>query len=259
MKTSSLFLKKILYALPVIAFWWLVWEIAALWVGSHIILVPPRMAFARLFVLMQTTEFWLAIATSMRRIMTGFFLALAAGVLIAMAAAASKIFHRLMLPAINILNAMPLASFVLVVLFMFNRQHLSIVVPFVMVMPIIFHNVYKGIKNTDADLLEMAQVFSIPFWKKIRFIYVKSVIPFFLSAATIGIGFAWKSGISAELIGVARGTIGGHLHRAQIGILSVDIFAWTIAIVVLSYLLDKGVRALVRGAGLISGGKQFRV
>ena len=249
MTTSSSSLKKILYTLPVAAFWWGVWEMAALWVGSHIILVPPRMAFARLFVLMQTGDFWLAIGTSMGRIMTGFFLALAAGMLIAVGAAASKIFHRLMLPAVNVLNAMPLASFVLLILFMFNRQRLSIVVPFVMVLPIIFHNVYKGIKNTDADLLEMAQVFGVPFRRKIRFIYVKSVMPFFLSAASIGIGFAWKSGISAELIGVARGTIGGHLHRAQIGIQSVDIFAWTIAIVALSYGLDRGIKGLVRGLG----------
>ncbi|MCL2188565.1 MAG: ABC transporter permease subunit [Defluviitaleaceae bacterium] len=231
--------RKFLTVCAVALFWLLVWEGVAAWVGATIILVPPRMAFARLFTLAQTLEFWLAIFTSLRRIMLGFALAMFTGIFLATGAAASKIFRHIILPAINVLNAMPLASFVILVLFMFGRENLSIVVPFVMVMPIAFHNVYKGITTTDPALLEMAHVFRVPLWKRIRYIYLHSVRPFIFSAATIGIGFAWKSGISAELIGVARGTIGGYLHRAQISIQPIDMYAWTIAIITLSYAIDK--------------------
>jgi NitT/TauT family transport system permease protein len=243
MKVSSSF-RKLLYTILVFLFWLLVWEIAAAWVGSTIILVSPRLAFARLFALAQTGDFWLSIATSMRRIMLGFFLALGAGVLVAVGARASWIFHRLILPAINVLNAIPLASFVLLVLFLLGRDNLSVVVPFVMVLPIVFHNVYKGITNTDPALLEMAQVFYVPLWKRVFYIYIRCVMPYLLSAASIGIGFAWKSGISAELIGIVQGTIGGNLHNARMAILSVDMYAWTIAIVALSYAIDRIFKAL---------------
>ena len=108
-----------------------------------------------------------------------------------------------------------------------------------MVTPVVFFNVSKGITQTDPQLLEMARVFNVPLWRRVRYIYGKSVAPYLFSAAAIGMGLAWKSGISAELIGVVRGTIGGHLHRAQISILSADVYAWTIAIILISYALDK--------------------
>jgi NitT/TauT family transport system permease protein len=231
--------KPFAYTVLAILFWLLVWEAAARWVGSAIILVPPRTAFARLFELARTGGFWLSIFTSMRRIVLGFSLALVAGVCAAAAASASKIFRRLILPFINVLNAMPLASFALVVLFLFGRDNLSVVVPFIMVLPIVFHNVYKGVVNTDGQLLEMARLFNVPPVKRIVYIYARSVMPYLLSAAGVGIGFAWKSGISAELIGVVPGTIGRELHGARTAIAMTDLYAWTLAIILLSYTLDK--------------------
>lgn len=239
MKTFSSRVKGFLLVIAVAAFWWAIWEAAAAWVGAEIILVSPRVAFVRLFELAQTGDFWAAVGASMRRIMTGFVLAVAVGCLIAVGTSASRVLHRILTPAVNVMNAMPLASFVLLVLFMFSRQRLSLVVAFVMVLPVIYRNVYEGIRNTDPSLLEMARLFRVPLVKQIRLIYAKTVAPYLLSAAGVGIGIAWKSGISAELIGAARGTIGGHLHRAQVGILTADMFAWTIAIVILSYSIDK--------------------
>jgi len=176
----------------------------------------------------------------MGRILLGFGLAMAGGALVAVGSASSRVVHRVFSPAVNVMNAMPLASFVLLVLFMFRRENLSLVVSFVMVLPVVYHNIYKGIHTTDAALLEMAAVFRVPFWKRALHIYWPAVAPFVFSAASVGIGFAWKSGISAELIGAARGTIGGYLHRAQVSIQTVDMYAWTIAIVAVSYAIDRG-------------------
>jgi len=239
MKTSSSSLKKFLINIVIIIFWLLIWELANFLIDSRIIIVSPRTTFARLFELGQTANFWQSILTSMYNIMRGFALALGVGVVIAMIAAKIKIFHMLILPAINVMNAIPFASFVILILFALGTARLSVFVPFVMVLPIIFHNTYKGIINTDPKLLEMAQVFRVPFWKKAIFIYLKTVAPYILSAAQVGIGFAWKSGIAAELFGVVRGTIGGNLHSARIHMETADLFAWTITIVILSYAMEK--------------------
>jgi len=223
---------------PVALFWLLVWEGIAAAVGAGIIIASPRAAFARLFALAQTGNFWLSIGGSMHRIMLGFFLALAIGIILAVGCVASKLIYRLIHPAVNVINAIPLASFVVVAIFYF-RHSLATFVAFIMVMPIIFHNTYKGIRATDPALLEMARVFRVSHGKRTRYIYVKTVAPFLLSAASVGIGIAWKSGISAEMIGIARGTIGGGLHAARMNLLTADVFAWTIAIVALSYAIDK--------------------
>jgi len=124
-----------------------------------------------------------------------------------------------------------------------------VVVPFVMVLPVVYLNTAKGIRAADPLLLEMAQLFRVPRWKRVCALYAPAAAPFLIAAASIGIGFAWKSGISAELIGVAHGTIGGQLHRAQIAIQTVDMYAWTVTIVVLSYTLSKVFDALTKQGG----------
>ena len=239
MKTSSSSLKKICKYIAIIIFWLLVWELANFLIDSRIIIVSPRTAFARLFELGQTANFWQSIFTSMSNIMRGFGMALVAGIVIAAISSKVKLFHMLILPAINVMNAIPFASFIILALFALGDANLSVFVPFVMVLPIIFHNTYKGILNTDPHLLEMAQLFHVPYWKKIVYIYLKTVAPYILSAAQVGIGFAWKSGIAAELFGVVRGTIGGNLHSARIYLETADLFAWTITIVILSYTMEK--------------------
>jgi NitT/TauT family transport system permease protein len=246
MKTSSSFpirlLKNAAKQIPVIIFWLLVWEGAALLVGSSIVLVSPRAAFARLFALAGTAGFWSSLGTSLGRIMSGFALALFFGITAAALSAFSGIFRRLIRPAVNVMNAIPIASFTIIALMAFSSANLSVFIAFVTVLPIIFHNTFKGIENTDPQLLEMAKVFGAPAWKRLVYIYAKTVAPYVFSAAAVGIGFAWKSGVAAELIGVVRGTIGENLHTARIFLQTADLFAWTIAIVLLSYVMERTFR-----------------
>ena len=240
------YLKRALRQVPVIIFWLLVWEGANFLIESNIIIVSPRATFARLGELGRTAEFWGSIGTSLGRISRGFVMALGAGIAIAVAASASRICRRLVQPAINVINAVPIASFTLIALMALSSRQLSVFVAFITVLPIIFYNTRKGIESTDRQLLEMAAVFNVPPWKQVIYIYVKTVAPYVLSAATAGIGFAWKSGIAAELIGVVRGTIGANLHTARIFLQTADLFAWTITIVVLSYAMERAFALVFR-------------
>ena len=230
---------SLLKNIGVLAFWLLVWEAAAAIVGSSIIVVSPRVTFVAFVALVQTGEFWHSVANSITQIGKGFLLAFVCGVAIAVIAARFKLFYTIILPAINVLNAVPFASFVVIALFAMGASSLAMFVPFVMVLPIFFHNTYKGIKTTSPQLLEMAKVFNVPYSKRVLHIYAKSARGHVVAAAQVGIGFAWKSGIGAELIGQVRGTIGGNLHIARIHLQTANLFAWTITIVLLSYALER--------------------
>lgn len=47
-------------------------------------------------------------------------------------------------------------------------------------------------------------------------------------------GLAWKSGVAAELISIPSGTIGEKLYSAKVYLMTGDLFAWTLLIVLLS-------------------------
>ena len=47
----------------------------------------------------------------------------------------------------------------------------------------------------------------------------------------------WKSGVSAEVIGLPDWSVGDALYRAKLTLSTPDVFAWTLTIVLLSALL----------------------
>ena len=97
-------------------------------------------------------------------------------------------------------------------------------------------------------MLEMADVFRLSVADRIRSIYLSQALPSFEAACSLALGFCWKAGIAAEVIGLPDHTIGDHLHDAKIYLDTPSLFAWTLAIIVLSLIIEKAVRALISRA-----------
>ena len=71
-------------------------------------------------------------------------------------------------------------------------------------------------------------------------------MPYFLAACSVSLGLAWKSGIAAEVIGIPDGSIGEKLYKAKLYLNSTDLFAWTVAIVVVSIVVEKLFLMIIR-------------
>ena len=55
-----------------------------------------------------------------------------------------------------------------------------------------------------------------------------------------------EAGIAAEIIGIPAGSIGRMFYDAKVYFNTVDLFAWTVIVVVISVLFEKGFLALLR-------------
>jgi len=60
-----------------------------------------------------------------------------------------------------------------------------------------------------------------------------------LSACSLSLGIAWKSGVAAEVIGIPGGSIGEMLYQAKLYLDSPQLFAWTAVIIVVSVIFEK--------------------
>ena len=192
-----------------------------------------------------TTDFWASICFSLLRIATGFFLAAGLGILLAMLSARFHQVKDILAPVVLAVKTIPVASFIILVLILFSSRSLAALISFLMVLPIIYTNVLAGIEAADRQLLEMAEVFLIPVGRRIRYIYLPQVMPFFRSGCMVALGLCWKSGIAAEVIGTPSGSIGEHLQQAKIYLDMPDLFAWTLVIVLVSLAFEKTVLALL--------------
>ena len=221
-----------------VAFWLVVWEVAARAIGLKIILVGPSQVLVRLAELAATGEFWASVALSFGRIAAGFLAALLLGVALAALASRSRAARELLAPVMGAVKAVPVASFVILVLLWVSSSELSIVIAFLMALPIVYTNVVEGIEQTDPRLLEMADVFGLAGWDRVRLVYASQVLPYLRAAISLGLGLSWKAGIAAEVIGLPDFTIGEHLYDAKVYLDTPDLFAWTVAIVALSALVE---------------------
>lgn len=250
----SIRLKRLLRLLWPVAFWLVIWHVASVAIGHDILLVSPIDAFARLGELAGEADFWASIAQSLSRIALGFLSATISGVLFAIAASRMTAIRDLLAPLVAAVKAVPVASFVILVLIWVSSEHLSVIISFLMVFPIVYTNMLEGIEQTDRRLLEMAEVFGVGAFDRVRFIYCSQALPYFQAACSLSLGMCWKAGIAAEVIGLPAMSIGEHLYEAKVYLDTADLFAWTIVIICISILFEKafkkvldcGVRAIER-------------
>ena len=91
----------------------------------------------------------------------------------------------------------------------------------------------------DSDLLEMAEVFQVSLPKRIFWIDIPRIIEVAGTDFKMAISYGWKAGVSAEVIGLARMSIGEQMYYSKLYIDTASLFAWSIMVVVLSFVWEK--------------------
>jgi NitT/TauT family transport system permease protein len=232
-------IKKNKYHIMAILFWITIWQMGSMIVDKEMLLPSPFAVMNALVVLVREGIFWKSICNSFLKIAMGFVLAILFGMLLASISYVNYFLKEMLSPLMRMAKATPVASFIILALLWVDSSNLSILISFLMVIPVIYTNVLQGLYSADGKLLEMAKVFRLSPMKKIRYLYLPAVMPYFVSACSLGLGFCWKSGIAAEIIGLPKNSIGEQLYQAKIYLMTKELFAWTFVIIVISVIFEK--------------------
>ena len=227
------------------AFWLIVWQVAAMAVGQRLLLASPVETLLRLLQLIRTAIFWQSALFSMGHILLGFGLAVALSITFSALAARFTAVRELLSPPLAVIRSVPVASFVIVALIWIPSRRLSVLISFLIALPVLYEGVLAAISRTDPQLLEMAHVFRMSPVNRLIHLYLPAVLPHFRAAAVTAMGLAWKSGVAAEVIGVPGGSIGENLYKAKVYLATPDLFAWTLTIVLLSLLCTRALSLLL--------------
>lgn len=239
-------IKKILRTAAVFLLWLGIWQLAAIVTNQEILIPTPVATFKALITLASSGKFYVAVLLSLFRIIIGFTSGVIVGVLGAILSNRFKLINALFTPILRIITAVPVASFIILALVWFYSDTLPMFISFLMVLPMIWTTVQSGIESIDKKYLELAQVYRLKPLKVFFEIKVPFILPAFISTTLNALGFAWKSGIAAEVICRPNSSLGTMLQESKIYMETPSVFALTAVVAILSLLLEAVIKRALR-------------
>ncbi len=240
-------MKKRWMKLLAVAIWLAIWFIVAIIINDSFKFPGPVETLKALFGnIVSGDGFFRTVLTSLLRILLGLAGSFILGLVLGVTAGIKKGFADFLEPIVTVIKSTPVMSFIILAMIWFRFSTVPIIICFLMCFPIIYSNIREGISQTDKKLLDMAKLYKVKPTRVIRGIYLKSVKPYFYSAANICLGLGFKVTVAAEVLASPDYGIGSRLYDAKIYLEPVEVFAWTFVILVLSYLLEQLLKFIFR-------------
>ncbi|MBQ9785230.1 MAG: ABC transporter permease subunit [Clostridia bacterium] len=225
------------YAL-IAVFWICVWILGTIALDQPLLFPYPHTVLGRLWGLMQTKDFYEITALSLWNVLCGILWAVAIGAGLSVLTARFSAVRELILPAMTVIKATPVASVIILLWLFIGSAKLPTVITVLIVLPVVWTNLDEGWSRIDPQLKEMARVYRMPWHKRLICLTLPSLKPYFVSACRTSIGLAWKAGIAAEIIVRPMGSIGLMIGDAKYYLMAEDMFAWTLVVILLSLAIE---------------------
>lgn len=224
------------------------WKLASIAVGAAIILPGPDLVLSTLARVATTARFGSAFVATAGRGLAAFGVSMVLGLMLGLAAGASRRVEALMAPGLTIVRATPVLAVILLALIWFPAGIVPVFSAVVMAFPVVAADVAAGIRAADPRLLAMADSFGVSRRRSLFEIRVPLAMPHVVSAARNAVGLSWKVVVAGEVLSMPTHALGTGMQNARMALETAEVFAWATAGVVLCAISDAIFDRLVRRA-----------
>ena len=215
-----------------------IWFALSAIVGTSLILPTPAETVRRFFLLLGEGSFYTAVGRTLLRSVLAFLIAFVLATGFAVLSARFAFFRKVFSPFTVILRVMPTISVILLVLVWFRSLVAPYVVTFLVIFPMLYTTVLHAIDGVDPLLKEMTEAYRFSTRKKVFSFYIPQMMPAVLTGVSITLSFTVKLTIAAEVLSYERNSIGHFMQRAATYLETETLLAWTIAAILLGFLLE---------------------
>lgn len=161
----------------------------------------PLLVAEHLVQQLSTTQFYMHIGVSMKRILIAFTLATGFGVTVGVLMGRWRIATDIMMPYIEILRPIPAVAWIPLAILMFPSEESSIIyITFLgAFFPIVLNTVH-GVQQTPETLIRVALAFGANNRAMLRHVILPGALPSIMAGLAIGMGVAWFSLLAGEII-----------------------------------------------------------
>ena len=208
----------------------------------------PGEVFDKTIEVNQSPRFMQNIAISVRRILLGFFIAAALGILLGVMIGRYRLMRHLSMPALEVFRPIPAIAWVPMAIMLWPSNEVSIVfITFLGAFFPILLNTIHGVEAIDDVLLRAARCLGTREPALLMYVVIPGALPHIFTGLAVGMGVAWVSLIAAEMISGQFG-IGYFTWEAYSLIAYAEIALGMITIGVLGLLCSGAIRCCARAA-----------
>jgi NitT/TauT family transport system permease protein len=198
--------------------------------------------------LARSSRFYLDVGISLERILLGCAIATVLGVALGTAIARNRFARAVLWPPLEILRPIPAIAWVPISIMLWPTAESSIVfITFLGAFFPILVNTIHGVASVEQTLIRAAQTLGAGRFAVLRDVMLPAALPSIFAGLAIGMGVAWVSVISAEMISGQFG-IGYFTWEAYALIQYPDIIVGMIVIGILGLLCSGAIRTIAKVA-----------
>jgi len=229
-----IFPRQTLVSLLVFALAWEVLSHLAPTLGIPPFAIPSLLRIAKAI----TSITPLDIAVTLARVIGALIVSFVLGIVLAMAMYRSDTLEKYLHPMIRILMAVPVVSWILFAVLWFPGVEFRIGFVLVVVCgPVFLVDTLDAMRSVPRELRQMMQSFRPTTLQYFVKLMLPAIVPTIFTSWKVNISLAIRVVTIAELVGAVTG-IGHQLSVAQELFSVADVFAWTIVLVALLFLLE---------------------
>ncbi len=214
------------------------WSAASLLFGSFLF-PPPWTVVADTVASLLHAATWGQIAITLGRVLAGFGLAFAAGLLVGILSGSRRELEEVFKPAVLLLQGVPPMLWAIPLILILGVGGVSPVLTIALIgFPTVAVSITEGMRTVPRDLSQMLQVFAPGLYPRLRELVLPHLTPFLAASLNLGLVLAIKSSVVAEFFGANNG-IGFQIQAAYQAFQVRRLFAWGLVLILMITLLDR--------------------
>ncbi|MGN9163800.1 ABC transporter permease [Tissierellaceae bacterium HCP3S3_D8] len=214
------------------------WMLLSRFIDNEVIFPNIRSTITSFIDIVRSPNFLVIIWHSLLRSLIGFIVSLSLAIIIGILSSVFKSIYYLMIPIINFLTSVPTMAIIILALIWLNNEVVPIFVGFIMVFPILYETVLKGILSVDGKIITMAEIYKVDRFTVIRDIYIPSILLSLNNIISSALGINLKMVIAGEVLSQPKYAIGSNLQLQKMYLNTPGVFAWIIIILFISKVFE---------------------
>ncbi|MBR3841409.1 MAG: ABC transporter permease subunit [Erysipelotrichales bacterium] len=223
------------------------WSLLAAYIDNDIFLPTVSSVVLRIINEMGQGSFYITLLTTLLRTTVSFGVSFLLGVSLGILSGMYKLLYRFLSPIVVVLKTIPNISYMFLLLLWVSKVSTAVYyIGFFIVFPLFFDSAYNAVNQMDRDLKDVILLYDESFSTKLTKIYIPECMHAIKGVMISCISLSFKVCIMSEVLGFVKIGIGREMYFDKANLDLTGVFAWTIIVILLVFLLEQVVNLIFK-------------